>query len=785
MDLYQIYVILFMLGSVLLTGLWLYLRQIENRIPTLNTLSSIILLEVGVLAFQFFEISAKDLNTKVLFLNLKFSIYSMLPVLLLKFGLEYTGEMKPAWQGVFRFLWSATLIAGILAITSPYHTLFRYDYVLNTANPLASPDQTYGPFFYLHQIMVYGMGISTVVLWVTAYRAKNVHLKEFMVMILAVAIPFLAIQTSLWRFSPLPGFNIGPLANATAAFVYWFGLSRLHLFDLKPVAHSIILERMTDAMLIVDKSGRVVDLNPAARALLPAGMQDAIGQSLSNIIPGENPLQLQDQYQTEITLNIEEVARDYAVRISLLHEKNGRHTGWLLLFQDVTLRKQSEGQKRKLAALEERERLGRDLHDDIGQVLGFFNVQTQSVSALLDQQKIGQAQVELARLISVAQKGQSTVRRYILDLRVEKQTEMPPPAADFVSVLSDYLNSLFIEYNFEADLYLPDDLPDLLLAPLSELQLLRIIQEALTNVRKYAGTNLARIYIEAQAENIQVVIEDQGAGFDPLAVAGDAHFGLQIMRERAASVSGTFTAESQPGSGTRLTVVVPRILSGVENAPAWRVLLVDDHSLFREGLRTLLSVRGINIVGIAENGLDALEQTRALLPDLILMDVDMPQLNGVEATRRIKAEFPDARIVMLTVSADDETLFGALRAGASGYLLKNLDDKDFYRLLKNIMRGESVLSPGLAARVLAEFEINPIKNTPVENQPPITPLPQLTERQYEVLDYAAQGLIYKEIGQLLHLSERTIRYHMGQILNALQVQNSREAIMLARRQGLG
>ena len=78
----------------------------------------------------------------------------MLPILWLKFGLEYTGEMKPAWQGVFRFLWSATIIAGILAITSPYHTLFRYDYVLNTANPLASPDQTYGPFFYLHQIMV-------------------------------------------------------------------------------------------------------------------------------------------------------------------------------------------------------------------------------------------------------------------------------------------------------------------------------------------------------------------------------------------------------------------------------------------------------------------------------------------------------------------------------------------------------------------------------------------------------------------------------------------------------
>ncbi len=770
-----------MLGSALLSGLWLYLRQIENRNPTLNTFSSISLLEVGILAFQFFEISAKDLDTKVLFLNLKFSIYSMLPILLLKFGLEYTGGMKPAWQGVFRFLWSATLIAGALAITSPYHTLFRYDYVLNTANPLASPDQTYGPLFYLHEIIVYGMGIYTVLLWVTAYRAKNIHLKEFMVMILGVAFPFLAIQSSIWGFSPLPGFNIGPLANATVVFVYWFGLSRLHLFDLKPVAHSIILERMTDAMLIVDNSGRVVDLNPAARVLLPAGMQDAIGQPLSSIFPGGNALQLQDQTQTDITLNMEEAARDYAVRISILKEKNGRHTGWLLLFQDVTLRKESENQKRKLAALEERERIGRDLHDDIGQVLGFFNMQTQAISALLDQQKIAQAQAELARLVNVAQKNQSTVRRYILDLRVEKQTEMPPPAADFISVLSDYINSLSSEYNFEVDLHLPDDLPDLLLAPLSEIQLLRIVQEALTNVRKYAGTNLARVYIEADAENIQVAIEDQGGGFDPLAVAADAHFGLQIMRERAASVNGKLEVESQLGSGTRLTVVMPRILSSVENAPAWRVLLVDDHPLFREGLRTLLSARGINIIGVAENGLDALEQTRALLPNLILMDVEMPQLGGVEATRRIKAEFPDVRVVMLTVSADDETLFGALRAGASGYLLKSLNDTDFYRLLKNIMRGESVLSPGLAARVQTEFSLPQVDDA----HAPVKPLPQLTERQYEVLDHAAKGLIYKEIGARLHLSERTIRYHMGEILKALQVQTSREAIVLARRQGLG
>ena len=134
-----------------------------------------------------------------------------------------------------------------------------------------------------------------------------------------------------------------------------------------------------------------------------------------------------------------------------------------------------------------------------------------------------------------------------------------------------------------------------------------------------------------------------------------------------------------------------------------RVLLADDHPLFLDGLRNLLSAHGIDVVGTARDGLEALEQARALRPEVVLMDIHMPRLNGLAALRMIKAELPETRIVMLTMSAEDEELFEAIANGASGYLLKTQDTDEVFTLLKDVARGEVALSPGLASRVLNEF----------------------------------------------------------------------------------
>lgn len=209
-----------------------------------------------------------------------------------------------------------------------------------------------------------------------------------------------------------------------------------------------------------------------------------------------------------------------------------------------------------------------------------------------------------------------------------------------------------------------------------------------------------------------------------------------------------------------------------------RVLLVDDHALFLEGLHNLLLARGIDVVGTAADGVEALEQARALRPDVILMDIQMPRCSGLEATRQIKAELPEVKIVMLTVSADDDDLFAAIKGGASGYLLKNLKADRFFDLLSGVARGEAPIAPELAARILSEFAHPGRPATP-------TPEPEgLTERQIEVLALVVEGRSYREIADELFITERTVKYHMKEILQTLHLQNRTQAVAYALKNGL-
>ena len=212
-----------------------------------------------------------------------------------------------------------------------------------------------------------------------------------------------------------------------------------------------------------------------------------------------------------------------------------------------------------------------------------------------------------------------------------------------------------------------------------------------------------------------------------------------------------------------------------------KVLLADDHPLFLDGLRNLLAARGIAVVGTARDGLEALEQARALRPDVVLMDIHMPRLNGLAALRMIKAELAETRIVMLTMSAEDDELFEAIAAGASGYLLKTQDTDQVFALLQDVERGEVALSPGLASRVLNEFRRRATLPPGVDEKRPAA---SLSLRETQVLTLVAQGLTYKEVGAKLNLSERTIKYHMGEIVGRLHLESRTEAIEYARRAGM-
>ncbi len=213
-----------------------------------------------------------------------------------------------------------------------------------------------------------------------------------------------------------------------------------------------------------------------------------------------------------------------------------------------------------------------------------------------------------------------------------------------------------------------------------------------------------------------------------------------------------------------------------------KILLVDDHALFRESLQNLLTLHGYQVVETAGDGLEALEKARRLHPDLILMDIEMPGCDGLTATRLIKAEIPDARIVMLTVSQQDEVLFESIKSGASGYLLKSSRASQLLWQLGQLAEGQAALSPGLAEKILEEFVR--MGRQLDSNSEQVEEAADLTARQREILTLIAQGMTYEEMGKTLCLSESTIRYHMGEIIQRLHLENRSQVIVYATRMGL-
>lgn len=227
-----------------------------------------------------------------------------------------------------------------------------------------------------------------------------------------------------------------------------------------------------------------------------------------------------------------------------------------------------------------------------------------------------------------------------------------------------------------------------------------------------------------------------------------------------------------------------------------RVLLVDDHPLFLEGLRNLLLSEGIEVMGMAHDGLEALAQARRLHPDVILMDINMPGCDGVCATRLIKAEMPECKIVMLTVSEDDRDLFEAVKSGASGYLLKRLEAAEFFSYLAELQAGHPPFSPGLAEKILQEFTRQEVKPEAQPAPPdPVTARAEqaradesqdaaLSPRQLQILSLVAQGQTYRQVAEAIGIAERTVKYHMAETLERLHLHNRAQVMAYAARMGL-
>lgn len=208
-----------------------------------------------------------------------------------------------------------------------------------------------------------------------------------------------------------------------------------------------------------------------------------------------------------------------------------------------------------------------------------------------------------------------------------------------------------------------------------------------------------------------------------------------------------------------------------------KILLVDDHALFRAGLASLLKAWSLQVVGEACDGREAIDKARELRPDLVFMDIRMPTANGLEATRAIKAEFPNIKVIILTVSDDEQDLFEAIKSGAEGYLLKNLREGEFADVVQRIAHGEPVMSPGLAKKLLKEFAR--LRSGMDRSEADLS----LRDREREVLEQVAYGWTNKEIAATLHISENTVNYHIKNILSKLHLRNRAQVAAWAMEHG--
>lgn len=217
----------------------------------------------------------------------------------------------------------------------------------------------------------------------------------------------------------------------------------------------------------------------------------------------------------------------------------------------------------------------------------------------------------------------------------------------------------------------------------------------------------------------------------------------------------------------------------MNQADAIRIIIADDHTLFRKGLSSIMGrVGGVQVVGEAATGPEAIEKTRELVPDVVLMDIKMPGLNGIEATRQILQENPQIGVVLVTMYDDPESVFEGMRAGAKGYVLKEAQPEELKRAIEAAFNGEVLMNPAVAAKLLNGFDTSsPARVTGI-------PYERLTPREYEVLKLAARGMNNREIAGRLVLSEKTVKNHINSIFSKLQVNDRTRAIVQAVRMGL-
>ena len=353
-----------------------------------------------------------------------------------------------------------------------------------------------------------------------------------------------------------------PLDTLSIGFVflmYAIVLFGFRLFDPVPLAQQTAIEQLHTGIVVLDSHERVVSVNPAAERILGIPARQARNQPIKDLLSKfpDVSLPAPDETENEVNIASGQVLRHFTLSMSVLKDFRQLEIGHLLMLRDVTEQRHAQAkvleQQRALAMLHEREQLARELHDSLGQIFAFINTQGQTIQRLLDRGNIPSAQKYADRLVDVAREADLDIRESILGLRAMLFEQ------GFFPILEQYLTRFEKNFNIHTALSKPEALGNNSFPPMVEVQLLRILQEALTNVRKHANANSVRINFALNDSCVWVTIQDDGQGFDSTArdVKVDGHVGLRVMQERAEEVGGSLQVHSEPGQGTVVEVSMP------------------------------------------------------------------------------------------------------------------------------------------------------------------------------------------------------------------------------------
>ena len=369
--------------------------------------------------------------------------------------------------------------------------------------------------------------------------------------------------------NPAVSLDTTVLTYLLPAVTYAIALFGFRIFDPLPAARQAMIEQMQAGVVVFDPHWQVVSLNPAAERMLGVRRGTADGKTWQELAPSGETLPARpdaDAQRTgaasevpEFSLGSGSTVRRYASTLSPLRDFRGLLMGHLLMLRDVTEQRRAQvqivEQQRALATLHERERLARELHDSIGQVLGYASFQAEAANQLIDDGQALVASAQLTRLTNVLQDAHADVREQILNL-----STTPSPQQPFFAAVQHYLDGFRSNYDIETGLTLDEGLSEAPFAPETQIQLFRILQEALSNARKHSQARRVQVTFEDGDGRVRMSIADDGCGFDVerAAVAGGSHMGLRFMRERVEELGGSMRVESAPGAGTCVIVEVPR-----------------------------------------------------------------------------------------------------------------------------------------------------------------------------------------------------------------------------------